>query len=204
MVATEPIHGRTNNDGCIIPFVTTYSQSSMKFNSIVKDHFKQTGGDGDTLQQFRVISAYRRNNNLKDVLVHSGFKEKLVRRGPHFRQVKYIQNKWSGLGAPVWEGFQLKTTNIVYGVECLKCGKWYIGETRNSLEARLKQHLYHISKESVKTTLYTHFRSHPVAQLRIAGLESNQGWSLKQRQIKERSWIKKLGTCNPTGLNEKY
>lgn len=39
MVATEPIHGRTNNDGCIIPFVTTYSQSSMKFNSIVMDHF---------------------------------------------------------------------------------------------------------------------------------------------------------------------
>nr|XP_029604681.1 uncharacterized protein LOC115190770 isoform X1 [Salmo trutta] len=204
MFVTEPIHGRTSNDGCIIPFVTTYSQSSMRFNSIVKDHFEQTREEVEILQQFRVISAYRRNKNLKDVLVHSGFREKPGGSGSYFRQVKYIQNKWSGLGAPVWEVLQLKTTNIVYGIECLQCGKWYIGETRNSLEARLKQHLYYISKESVKTTLYIHFRSHPAAQLRIAGLESNQGWSLKHRQVKERCWIKKLGTCNPTGLNEKY
>lgn len=98
----------------------------------------------------------------------------------------------------------MKTTNIVYGIECLQCRKLYIGETRNSLEARLKQHLYHISKESVKTTLYTHFRSHPVVQLRIAGLESNQGWLLTHRQIKEQFCIQKLCTCDPTGMNEKY
>lgn len=63
---------------------------------------------------------------------------------------------------------------------------------------------YIIYGKSSTTTLYTHYRYHTVVQLRIAGLESNQGRSLTQRQTKECFGMKKLSTIDPTGLNEKY
>lgn len=65
MFGTEPVHEVTSNYVNVIPFVTTYSQSSLKFNSVVNGHFQQTKDD-EVLQQFRVISAYRRNKHLKD------------------------------------------------------------------------------------------------------------------------------------------
>ena len=79
----------------------------------------------------------------------------------------------------------------------------YVGETRNSLSARLSSHKYNISTgRKSDTFLVRHFRSHGLQNLRLFGLQHNPLWTTGQRKRAERDWINKLGARHPNGLNE--
>lgn len=159
------------------------------------------------IHTYRSQSQYRRNRNLSDILVRASLIKKPSRsplQENHFSNNKYIYNKYSGLGAPIQQKIHLKMCNVVYAIRCCICNKLYIGETKNSLESRLKQHIYHASKGDRTTVLYSHFNEHDVKNLRIEGLESNKHWSKAQLQKAERTWIRLLKTFEPSGFNEKY
>lgn len=51
----------------VVPSVGTYSQALEGFHSELKSNFQQAQNDCEALKYFRVISAYRRNKNLKDI-----------------------------------------------------------------------------------------------------------------------------------------
>ena len=89
-------------------------------------------------------------------------------------------------------------------IKCKICEILYVGQTKNTLAQRLKQHLYIIGRRHKSTHLYLHFQAHGVENLQIAGLESVGTWSTAQRLTAESRWIKKLGTTLPNGLNENY
>lgn len=198
---------KNQDDRSIIPVVTTYSQTLFRLSSHLKTHFQQAQGGCDDLMTYKVISAYRRNRNLGDILVHSSLTKKLSKsplQELHSACNKYIVNKHSGLGVPIWQRVHLNTLNVVYVIRCVLCQKLYIGETKNTLQSRLKQHIYHINKGDRTTVLYTHFITHGLEQLKIEGLETNPNWSKAQRQKAERKWIRLLNTIDPKGLNEKF
>lgn len=102
----------------------------------------------------------------------------------------------------MWQRFQVDSLNFIYLIECQMCGKWYVGQTKNILLERLKQHIYHIEHHTKRTELCTHFRLHGIENLIIGGLESGTGWTTSQRLAAERRWISRLSTCLPRGLNE--
>lgn len=198
----KPAEGRDEKH--LVPLVTTYSPAALELNKIVKSNFKIAQTKIDPLREFRIIAAYRRNKNLRDQLVQASFKGTKRRDflQPHFKVNQFITNKYTHLSAAVREVFQLDSSNLVYGIECKTCNKWYIGQTKNSLRMRLKQHLYSIRQTTKSTAIYVHFRDHGWENLLITGLESGTAWSGKRRLWRERIWINKLNTVYPNGLNE--
>ena len=121
----------------------------------------------------------------------------------HFRPRKFIRNPYIHTSAPIQDPLSLNTPNIIYIITCTFCQKHYIGKTKHPLHLRLKQHLYQIQRTDSHTTLYTHFRSHPITHLNISGLECGVRWTSGQRKLMEHRWIEKLNTVIPNGLNEK-
>lgn len=190
-------------EGKIIPLITTFSATSLRLNMLIKTNFTRLQNGVEQLMNFKIISAFRRNKNLNDLLVHASLKDSNIttNNSGHFRPIKYIYNRYSDEGFPVYHQLNLKTKNLVYVIECDVCHKLYVGQTQNELSKRLKQHLYCIGREENKE-LYIHFRNHYVSNLLISGLETRENWSEGQRLAAERRWIQRLKTCLPHGLNE--
>ncbi|KAF3834512.1 hypothetical protein F7725_027070 [Dissostichus mawsoni] len=180
----------------LIPLITTYSSSLGSLLSGLKANFEGARADCDALRGCRLISAYRRNKNLKDLLVHTKLKDNSVRAREAPRM--------SELGANLGRALRPTTKNAVYAVRCRACHKLYVGETRHEISLRIKQHLYRINNGYGTSVLYLHFKLHGPENLQSLGLESSGSWTTAQRQAAERRWIHRLKTIDPTGLNEKY
>ena len=188
----------------MVPLVTTFSTASPHFSALIKRNFKNLQDACPSLANFRIISAFRKNNNLKDFLVHATLRndKPQQRKVVHFKSIKYVKNIYTGTEKPVWQTFQPESTNLVYLIQCKVCEKLYVGQTQNRLTERLYQHLYHIDQNKKHTMLYEHFRDHGRENLIISGLETGVNWSAAQRWATERKWIKHLKTIVPNGLNE--
>lgn len=76
----------------------------------------------------------------------------------------YIELNNTNIRLKICNFSDCKTKNVIYIIICIKCKCFYVGETENSLEKRLKQHLNHI-KKFIPYLKYTdkevakHFRS---------------------------------------------
>lgn len=196
-----------NNNMPVISFVVTYSQQLVQLNSALKTNFNQAQSEIEELREFKMITAYRRNKNLKDILVHTNLKNKIQApkiKNAKFIHVQYLDNIHSQRGCPVWGSFTEDTSNLVYAIQCTTCKKIYIGETGNRLRVRMYQHTYHLRRANKPTVLYSHLRTHGSDGYKFMILESNSGWSRVERQRRERHWISKLKTIDPWGLNEKH
>ena len=203
LFAEGQTYKKEKDDRNIIPFVCTFSQAGVRLGSRVKSHFQQAGELEQAWGNFKVISAYRRNKNLKDMLVHSKMREKVSPLQEYFTYLKFISNPRAGTSSPIDGPMTLLTANIVYGIRCRKCQVLYIGETGKALETRLKQHIYHIKKGNQTCLLYTHYIQHTLENLQIFGVESNFNWSSTKRKYTENKWIRQLKTIEPQGLNMK-
>ena len=97
--------------------------------------------------------------------------------------------------------------NVVYVIECKKCGRQYIGETTQSLRQRFTQHRNNIICGKNKTPLVRHFNSpgHSISDVSIKVLEKfDNDDAVKNNLLHfELLWIKALNTAFPFGLNDK-
>ena len=194
---------RTKKQHPLIPFVHTYSTQLQSFNKRLKYNFTQLQEQVPELKDHKVIAAYRRNKNLKDLLIHTRLNRE-DEDNCFFIFPSYALNSVSGKGLPIHKKIDPHTQNVVYAIKCMTCGAIYIGETMHTMDIRLKQHLYCIRKYNKKTVLYTHFQTHSVDHLRMMGLETRLAWNRRQRQNCERKWIRGLNTLEPWGLNERW
>lgn len=195
-----------------LPLITTFSTNSRWVNKDLKENFYTIMGKHGILPNFRVISAYRKNKNLSDWLVRAKLPSTgtLVRTSPkklesQFLGLQYIRNAKNKKIVEIKQKFGVNSKNCVYVILCSKCGKKYIGETKNDLSTRMYQHRYNIrQKKEVDTLLVSHFLLHGMDAIRIAGLQRGSNWTDKERKQKERLWIYRLGTREPFGLNMKW
>lgn len=190
----------------LIPLITKFSQPMPLLHRKLKNNFTTFSKQHPTFQDYTPISAYKRNRNLKDMLTKSTFTRhhlaQTPEETPHFSPHTFISNPYTTLSAPS-NPLNLDSINLVYAITCTQCNIIYVGQTKNTLRQRLKQHLYNIQKNNLNSYLVKHFQIHKASNLRITGLESNLLWSTPQRKRIELSWIKKLNTWFPNGLNEK-
>lgn len=193
----------------LIPLITSFSSINKLIQGKLKDNFRNIIGNQDILSNSEVISAYRRNKNLKDLLVRAKLQtlqqtsnNKLV---GHFCSLTYIRN-WNDQSIfKIPQKFSPNSSNCVYVIFCSRCQKQYIGETKNSIATRMVQHKYNIThKKETDTPLVKHFLVHGWQALRVAGLQNNLAWTDKERKACERRWIFLLSTRGPLGLNLKY
>ena len=193
----------------IIPLIITYTHFARTLQHKIKLNYNNTQSLHPPLQRYRLITAYRKNKNLQDLLVRAALAP--IRETPttntyntHITQVKFIRNPHSNTQAPVHPTVHHTQGNVVYGITCRHCKKLYIGETKYTLTHRLKQHLYTIKKGSLRTPLVQHFQQHSPSHLTITALETCAAWSTAQRRSQERKWIRLLRTRVPYGLNARY
>lgn len=191
----------------LIPLITTYSTDSKKINQQLKLNFKEHIGDTKLLEDSEVISAYKKNQNLKDILVRAKLeslqpKEKVPR---WFCYRKFVQNKRDQTFFKIVQKSNWKTKNCIYMIFCQRCAMQYIGETKNSLALRMTQHKYNIcNKKDRQIPVVEHFILHGWEALRAMVIQSNPAWTDKERKQKERQWIYNLNTKRPFGLNIKH
>ena len=107
------------------------------------------------------------------------------------------------------ESFQIfnrltcQSSNIVYLLYCHTCQQsQYIGETKNTLKTRFHQHCSNINKNT-GTLVTKHFNQtdHSIHNMKCVTVEKVHSEKHDDRLWREASWIKKLKTLTPCGLN---
>lgn len=191
----------------LIPLVSTFSKISVQLNRVTKSNFYRFTSNTQVLRNFKVISAFRRNKNLRDILVHSKLppldRPKKLPTCPEFQAKRWILNRQTKQIVKISQHIQPNSKNCIYLIYCARCANQYVGETKNSILTRLHQHRYNIkNRKETHTYLVKHFLSHGFHCLRIMGLQQNPSWTDNQRKHLEYKWILKLGTRFPGGLNE--
>ena len=186
-----------------LALVTTFSSQSLLANRAIKRNFENRGGD--LLQDFKIISAYRKNKNLKDYLVHSKLKpyNQVARAKPnYFSPQQTVKNRTNKNIISLRQNITYNTRNCVYLITCQVCGLQYVGETSNSIADRIKQHKYTINNEKdTHLLIVRHFMTHGMEAVKVCALEFNDRWTIGQRRFHEKQWILRLGTKYPGGLN---
>lgn len=92
--------------------------------------------------------------------------------------------------------------NIIYLITCNKCKIQYIGQTGRQLKQRLTDHRSNINLQK-NTPISIHFNSplHSLKDLNIIPIELLTSNDIQKRLEAEKSWINKLFTKYPNGLN---
>lgn len=192
----------------IIPLITTFSTPSLNLNRIIKTNFEEFIAQSSLLQNYRVISAYRKNKNLADILVRAKLKplwRLQIKQGPdYFCNLNYVRNQTDGTLFRISQRFGPKSRNCVYLLFCKTCGKQYIGETKNPISVRMWQHKYKILQGTDKDSpVVQHFKRHGWPAVQVAGIERSDYWTEYERKKCEKKWIYLLKTVEPFGLNRK-
>ena len=192
----------------VLPIIMTYSTANCDFAKRLKRNFACSGGNNIFLKDHKLISAFRRNQNLGDILVKAKLKTLATARTKtlteFFRTYKFVRNQHNKEVFKTQSNNTPHTKNCIYLIRCAQCSTQYVGETGNSLLTRFTQHRYNINRhKNTHTYLVKHFMEHGWPNLRATILEANPNWTLKQRRKTERNWITKLNTIFPYGLNER-
>lgn len=193
----------------LIPLVTTFSSASTRLNWLFKSNFQRLLGATEVLPRHKVISAFRKNKNLRDLLVRARFPPRTWVKPQRvldcFITLSFVRNSCTKSLIRIQQGFSPRSKNCVYLIFCSECRKQYVGETKHSLSTRMMQHRYNLTnRRALDTPLVAHFLLHGPASLRLAGLERNVSWTDWERRKRERWWIYHLGTKEPHGLNVKF
>lgn len=202
---------REDKRGAIIPLICTYNSGNRLLNKRLKNNFEffQSSLKNKCILDLQVISAYRRNPNLRDFLVKAKLPSlKFIKPhglNKHFATLVYVRNCKTDMVYVIRQRFTIRTKNCVYLIYCDGCSMKYVGETRNSLSTRMVQHRYNLrhGKEN-NTPLIRHFLLHGLDSLKVAGLQYSELWTDKDRKRAERHWIYRLDTREPWGLNVKW
>ena len=97
-----------------------------------------------------------------------------------------------------------KTSNVIYLIQCKRCGQQYVGETGQALHCRLNNHRVDIVHHRIQEKpVAAHFNSgeHSVEDMTVMIIERLWKDDLVLRKIRESRWISTLDTASPKGMN---
>ena len=162
------------------------------------------------------IVAYKRPSNLQDMLVHSQL-NRTVNAGsvskcnrPRCSHCSSIVESNSFLSTTasasfsVRENFTCASSDVIYLITCKKCNIQYVGQTQQKCSQRMNKHKFDIKHfPDIITAVSEHFNSpgHSIKDFSFMPIDKVTGnW---KRLMKETSWMHRLGTVCPFGLNSK-
>lgn len=134
---------------------------------------------------------------------------KITKKG--IKRVKAVRSYSTQAEYPIKEVITCNSTNVVYLLQC-PCGLQYIGRTCRTLKTRIREHIYNIKKCVGTHSVPVHFSqahgSDP-SGLWFSGIQTfkpNWRGSNKVRDISklESSWIFRMDTLSPKGLNIEF
>ena len=167
------------------------------------------------------LTAYRRQQNLKDILIKSklpppprkypkreikGMKkcEKSCSSCSFIKEATNIKidklSSWN-----VNRKFTCDSYNVVYLLECQKCGQKYIGSTIRMLKQRLAEHKGYINNQVTNRATGAHWNlpGHSLAHLKVIILEQSKYKDKEYIREREKYFIRKFDTFN-RGINKEW
>ena len=214
--------------------VSTYSPGFTGFRDVIEKNRPILAKNKCTRFLFDLPTTYghRRAPNLRDTLVSAQLpdtqnqKEQkhgppgarcLTRGGRPKKNCRYctklnksgtILSHSTGKSHPCRTKIDCKSHNIVYAIECKRCGMQYVGHTQNTLQSRIRQHFYDMKLPEHQYPTGVHF-SKPGHQKEKDALihvlsfcpAPSEGAGKEWRLAVELEWIHRLRTQTPYGLN---
>ncbi len=199
----------------IIPYVSDFNLAGPKLNQSVQGNRKilKNNYECTELLKSKFLIAHRRPKNLRDMLV----KSRLPTQGPinppktncncitcnHWIKTSTITSKSTGETFPIDTTIHCQSRNIIYMIECQKCGLQYIGESSRTLRERYTEHRSKINKQyDVIIARHFNYPDHSINDVTITGVSKLTNNNTNQRRRREDAWIEKLRCHHPDGLNE--
>ena len=194
----------------------TYNSHSRTIKDIVEKNFQVLKLDEEVGYLFKEkpLVSYRRDRNIKDMLVRSNFsctdnnvgltvscgRKRCVTCAFVFNEVHTVQGP-KGHFCPLGT-FSCITKDVVYCIECTNCGDIYIGETERRLGDRIREHVRDIKNNNRNKEVAIHFNSagHSLDNFKVQILHQNFKENVA-RKIKESYFIMKFGCVYPLGMN---
>ena len=164
----------------------------------------------------KVMLTFRRNQNLKNHLVKSKLGQTPKPRGttpcgkprcetcPQLIKNHTVRSTSTSRQLRVMASCTCLTTDIVYLIQCYRCGLQYVGQTNNPLHIRFQQHIRDIRLKDLTKPVSIHYNSvnHTPRDARVIALD--HAHCLNARLRLEEAWITLLATHQPAGLNQRY
>ena len=201
-----------------VPLVLTFSKGLPNVRNILRKHMP-TLHTSDRLKNVfptQPILAYKRDNNLQDILVHKKHNKMFFQKpqkcepcGSNCALCPYLLNSETftnhrGEIYNVRNYINCKTENVVYAIFCNKCNTFiYVGETGDTLYQRMLLNFSRIRNQTddpVAKHFYTD--GHTVKDFRVQGIEKLCGDDIF-RKTHENLWKNKMRTYKPYGINTK-
>ena len=106
------------------------------------------------------------------------------------------------------DNLNCKSKNLIYLIECKKCTKQYIGETKRQLHERFGEHRRSIQNHhqlTKPTPVSAHFNQpgHSINHLLLTPLELIHSKRDSVRKAREAHFINKAMTLEPLGINRR-
>ena len=179
--------------------MTTFNPSLPNISNIIKKHYNLLLSSDRCKKAFPhlPVVAFRRSNNLRDLLVTAKLSSKSTNPHPQlpsgsFRCGKncatcpYISDGFTnytffstGETLPIKSNLTCETKNLIYMIQCNRCNLQYIEETKRRLKDRFNEHRRTIDNPnniSKPTTVAEHFLSapnHTATDLQLIPIEKN-------------------------------
>lgn len=151
---------RSSNDK--VTFVIPFDPRLPKISEIANRHFNLLKSDKSCAKIFKagVQVAYKRHPNIKEVLCRAivpPLKKRVSTRDnvgwktcqklpcstcTYSKSRTSFKVKATGKTKTINQKITCQDTNVIYCIECEKCGLQYVGKTKNSFKTRCNQHSY--------------------------------------------------------------
>ena len=210
--------------------ITTHHPTFRGVNDIVSRNRELLDKSSSTrpTMQTEMVHGFRRCKNLRDLLVRA-------RLGPEKQQKDHpkgpSRNHKCGRPFCIYcskldrsgrirctitdRSYMTRTnvsclsTNIIYAIECLRCGKMYIGQTKRRLMDRLMEHFRNIRQNNDIHIVGRHYNSRnheglndlKVYVLDFIHAHPDSDTAAEVRNVREKLWIYRLRSQTPIGLN---
>ena len=213
--------------------VTVYNPDFSGMREVITNNLPILGKHKRTrfLIDKEIVYGHRRNQNLRDQLVRALLppipsarahgipgRRCLTRGGMPYYKCNYcykinksgtIRSHTTGIAYTSRTKVDCKSHNLVYCIECKKCGLQYVGITMNALSVRIGDHYQKIKNADPDSPTGVHFSRtdhRGTADIRLyvlafCPLANNSDASNQWRLRVELDWIRKLRTQSPHGLN---
>ena len=180
------------------------------------------------LSKCRLVVGYRRPKNLRDLLVRAKIPvaksqnlqlprcmttNKCKTKNCRYCQILdtsgCIISHTTGREYSCKKSVTCKSSNLIYCISCISCGKQYVGQTKLRLMDRFGNHFTSIQRNDGKNDVCKHFNSEKhsgIADLKLHILDfiyasPNSEFGMCLRDQIEFHWIQRLRTQLPHGIN---
>jgi hypothetical protein len=214
-VLLQKVSKKVKTDRLVLPM--TYHPTNVQVTKTLKHHYKGLQNDEDVGIAFKdqPLVAYRRDRNLKDLLVRARIPNSNKNTGsskcnrnrcvtcPHISTDKEV------IGPKGF--FRINTTftctsaGIIYCIVCKRCGELYVGESGRKLAERFREHRRDVVNKTKDKEVSDHFNraDHDgVLDMTVLGLQYCDG--LITRKLAEAKIIAKLGCVLGRGMNTDF